>query len=318
VASSEDERRGVGSAKVGGSRRKRLDRERRNAQASANANNGDDDNGETISEEGGDDDVDRTVTGVLASRETALDVKIERFSMQVNGQELISECNLELNHGRRYGLIGQNGCGKSNLLSAIAKREIPIPEHIDIYHLREEAAPSDRTALESVVDHIKLEIEKLRTKEEDLMANYGPGDERLQLIYERLEELDPSMFETKAAELLFGLGFDKDMMQRSTKDMSGGWRMRVSLARALFAAPALLLLDEPTNHLDLESIQALNNSLKNFKGTVLFSTHDHEFAQTVANRVIEITPKGVIDKYATFDEYLSDPKVKELRKKLYA
>ena len=66
--------------------------------------------------------------------------------------------------------------------------------------------PSDRTALESVVDHIKLEIEKLRKKEEDLMANYGPGDERLQLIYERLEELDPSMFETKAAELLFGLG----------------------------------------------------------------------------------------------------------------
>ena len=91
--------------------------------------------GGTMFEKDDDDDIDRTVTGVLASRETALDVKIERFSMQVNGTELISECNLELNHGRRYGLIGQNGCGKSNLLSAIAKREIPIPEHIDIYHL---------------------------------------------------------------------------------------------------------------------------------------------------------------------------------------
>ena len=177
------------SAKVGGSRRKRLEREKRNDESPGTANDGNEDNGETISEEYDDDDVDRTVTGVLASRETALDVKIERFSMQVNGQELISECNLELNHGRRYGLIGQNGCGKSNLLSAIAKREIPIPEHVDIYHLREEAAPSDRTALESVVDHVKLEIEKLRKKEEDLMATYGPGDERLQLIYERLEEL---------------------------------------------------------------------------------------------------------------------------------
>jgi ATPase subunit of ABC transporter with duplicated ATPase domains len=79
----------------------------------------------------------------------------------------------------------------------------------------------------------------------------------------------------------------------------------------------VLLIDEPTNHLDLESIQAFNNSLKNFKGTIIFSTHDHEFAQTVANRIIEITPKGVIDRYMTFDEYLDDNKIKELRKKMY-
>ena len=289
VASSEDERRGVGSAKVGGSRRKRLEREKRNDESPGTANDGNEDNSETISEEDDDDDVDRTVTGVLASRETALDVKIERFSMQVNGQELISECNLQLNHGRRYGLIGQNGCGKSNLLSAIAKREIPIPEHVDIYHLREEAAPSDRTALESVVDHVKLEIEKLRKKEEDLMANYGPGDERLQLIYERLEELDPSMFETKAAELLFGLGFDKDMMQRSTKDMSGGWRMRVSLARALFAAPALLLLDEPTNHLDLSAVVWLENYLAKYDKCLVVVSHSQDFLDGVCTHIIRLT-----------------------------
>ena len=77
------------------------------------------------------------------------------------------------------------------------------------------------------------------------------------------------------------------------------------------------MLDEPTNHLDLESIQSLNNSLINFKGTVLLSTHDHEFAQTVANRIIELTPKGAIDRYSTFDDYLSDPKIKELRDKMY-
>jgi len=279
VASSEDERRGVGGAKVGGSRRKRLEREKRNEKLSVGSGTNDDD----------DDDIDRTVTGVLASRETALDVKIERFSMQVNGTELISECNLELNHGRRYGLIGQNGCGKSNLLSAIAKREIPIPEHIDIYHLREEAMPSDRTALESVVDHIKLEIEKLRKKEEDLMANYGPGDERLQVIYERLEELDPSMFETKAAELLFGLGFDKNMMQRATKDMSGGWRMRVSLARALFAAPELLLLDEPTNHLDLSAVVWLENYLAKYNKCLVVVSHSQDFLDGVCTHIIRLT-----------------------------
>ncbi len=99
--------------------------------------------------------------------------------------------------------------------------------------------------------------------------------------------------------------------------LSGGEKVRCMLSRMMMTRANVLVLDEPTNHLDLESIQALNNSLKNFKGTVLFSTHDHEFAQTVANRIIEITPKGVIDKYATFDEYLEDPKIKELRNKMY-
>ena len=80
----------------------------------------------------------------------------------------------------------------------------------------------------------------------------------------------------------------------------------------------VLQLDEPTNHLDLESITAFNNSLKNFKGTVLLTTHDHEFAQTVGNRIIELTPNGVIYLYMTFDEYMSDKKIKEQREKMYA
>lgn len=80
----------------------------------------------------------------------------------------------------------------------------------------------------------------------------------------------------------------------------------------------VVMLDEPTNHLDLESITAFNNSLKNFKGTVLFTTHDHEFAQTVANRVIELTPKGVIDRYLTFDDYMNDKAIREQRDKIYA
>ena len=84
----------------------------------------------------------------------------------------------------------------------------------------------------------------------------------------------------------------------------------------LLAQANLLILDEPTNHLDLESITAFNNSLIDFKGTVFFTSHDHTFTHTVANRIIEITPKGVIDRYSTFDEYLGDSKIKELRKKI--
>ena len=99
--------------------------------------------------------------------------------------------------------------------------------------------------------------------------------------------------------------------------LSGGEKVRCMLSKMMMVRANVLLLDEPTNHLDLESITAFNNSLKNFKGTVLFSTHDHAFAETVANRVVELTPKGVIDRYATFDEYMQDPALKEIRAKMY-
>ena len=99
--------------------------------------------------------------------------------------------------------------------------------------------------------------------------------------------------------------------------LSGGEKVRCMLSRMMMLRANVLMLDEPTNHLDLESITAFNNSLKNFKGTVLFTTHDHEFAQTVANRIIELTPKGNIDRYSTFDEYMSDKALKEQRDKMY-
>jgi len=100
--------------------------------------------------------------------------------------------------------------------------------------------------------------------------------------------------------------------------LSGGEKVRCMLSRMMMIRANVLMLDEPTNHLDLESITAFNNSLKNFKGSVLFTTHDHEFAQTVGNRIVELTPKGVIDRYMTFDEYLEDEKIKELRAQMYA
>ncbi len=112
--------------------------------------------------------------------------------------------------------------------------------------------------------------------------------------------------------------FSGEEALKKSNVLSGGEKVRCMLSKMMMKRANILLLDEPTNHLDLESIQALNNSLINFKGTVLFTTHDHEFAQTVANRVIELTPNGVIDRYTTFDEYLSDTKVKELREKMYS
>ena len=111
--------------------------------------------------------------------------------------------------------------------------------------------------------------------------------------------------------------FSGEEALKSSDVLSGGEKVRCMLSRMMMLRGNVLMLDEPTNHLDLESITAFNNSLKNFKGTVLFTTHDHEFAQTVANRVVELTPKGVIDRYTTFDEYMQDKKIKVLRDKMY-
>ncbi|MDN3643568.1 ATP-binding cassette domain-containing protein [Lutimonas halocynthiae] len=112
--------------------------------------------------------------------------------------------------------------------------------------------------------------------------------------------------------------FSGDEALKKSNVLSGGEKVRCMLSRMMMKRANVLLIDEPTNHLDLESIQAFNNALVNFKGTVIFSTHDHEFAQTVANRIVEITPKGVIDRYMTFDEYLENDTIKELREKMYS
>jgi len=112
--------------------------------------------------------------------------------------------------------------------------------------------------------------------------------------------------------------FSGEEALKTARVLSGGEKVRCMLSRMMMMRANVLMLDEPTNHLDLESITAFNNSLKNFKGTVMFTTHDHEFAQTVANRVIELTPNGAIDRYLTFDEYMSDPKIKEQRDKMYS
>jgi ATPase subunit of ABC transporter with duplicated ATPase domains len=112
--------------------------------------------------------------------------------------------------------------------------------------------------------------------------------------------------------------FSGEEALKSARVLSGGEKVRCMLSRMMMKRANVLMVDEPTNHLDLESIQAFNNSLKNFKGTVLLTTHDHEFAQSVGNRVIELTPNGAIDRYTTFEEYMDDPKIKELRDKMYS
>uniref|UniRef100_A0A8C7L1R3 ATP-binding cassette sub-family F member 2 n=1 Tax=Oncorhynchus kisutch TaxID=8019 RepID=A0A8C7L1R3_ONCKI len=244
----------------------------------------------------------RAVTGVLASHPNSTDVHIASLSLTFHGQELLTDTSLELNSGRRYGLLGLNGTGKSMLLSAIGHREIPIPEHIDIYHLTREMAPSDKTALQCVmeVDEERIQLEK----EAERLAAEDSECEKLMELYERLEELDADKAEVRASRILHGLGFSTAMQQKKLKDFSGGWRMRVALARALFIKPFMLLLDEPTNHLDLDACVWLEEELASFRRILVLISHSQDFLNGVCTNIIHLHQKKL--KYFTgnYDQYV--------------
>ncbi|KAF9436808.1 hypothetical protein BGZ76_002890 [Entomortierella beljakovae] len=249
---------------------------------------------------------DRNSTGVLTSQPLSRDIKIESFSLSFHGRELISNTDIDFNFGRRYGLIGANGSGKSTFLECLAAREVPIPEHIDIYLLQEEAAPSDHNAIEAVVIEAKHEVERLERLVEDMLAEEnGAENPLLDDIYDRIEQLDPSTFDTRAATLLHGLGFTKKDMLKPTKDMSGGWRMRVALAKALFVKPTLLLLDEPTNHLDLEACVWLEDYLAKYDRILVLISHSQDFLNGVCTNIMNLNHKRKLVYYGgNYDTYV--------------
>ncbi|XP_038971266.1 ABC transporter F family member 1-like isoform X1 [Phoenix dactylifera] len=249
---------------------------------------------------------DRTCTGVLASHPLSRDIHIESLSLTFHGHDLIVDSELELNYGRRYGLLGLNGCGKSTLLTSIGCRELPIPEHMDIYHLTREIEASDMSALQAVIncDEERLRLEK---EAEILAAQHyqdDGGGESLERIYERLDAIDASTAEKRAAEILYGLGFNKQMQAKKTRDFSGGWRMRIALARALFMNPTILLLDEPTNHLDLEACVWLEEMLKKFDRILVVISHSQDFLNGVCTNIIHMQNRKLKFYTGNYDQYV--------------
>ncbi|CAL1699893.1 unnamed protein product [Somion occarium] len=234
---------------------------------------------------------DRSAAGVLVSDPKGRDIKIDSYTLSFHGRLLIEGAELSLNYGQRYGLLGENGSGKSTLLQSIAERDIPIPEHIDIYLVSGEAEPSDVNALDYIVASAKEKVARLEQRIEDLSVADDIDEVALDATYEELEELDPNTFEAKAGSILHGLGFSTQMMARPTKDMSGGWRMRVALARALFIKPHLLLLDEPTNHLDLEAVVWLEAYLSMYNHILVITSHSQDFMDSVCTNIMDLTPK---------------------------
>jgi ATP-binding cassette subfamily F protein 2 len=244
-------------------------------------------------------------TGVLVSQPQARDVKIDAFSMIAHGQVLCQDTMIELTIGRRYGLIGANGSGKSTFLRVLANKEVPIPDHIDSWFLEEEEEPSDKTAFDCVMAVGQDEVARLEKLADEVMEEQGPEAPLLQVIYDKLDEINPESFETRAGILLHGLGFSKEMVQKPTSDLSGGWRMRVSLAKALFARPTLLLLDEPTNHLDLETCIWLERYLSDYPYCLVVISHSQDFLNGVCTNIMHLTPRKTLKVYTgNYDQFV--------------
>lgn len=246
-----------------------------------------------------------------------MDMEIEGVTLYAGSQELISSATLKLSHGTKYGLIGRNGVGKSTMLRAINARTIPIPNFIFVIHVEQEIDGDDTTALNAVLK-VDKEREWLLAKEKELLEK--PVDEpegpiSLNEVYERLEELDSDSAESRAASVLHGLGFDDEMQNKKTREFSGGWRMRIALAQALFLEPDLLLLDEPTNHLDVNALTWLEEFLNEWEKTVIIVSHDRGFLNNVTRQTIFLHHKRLLyygGNYDTFLKVRADQKANQM------
>jgi len=230
-------------------------------------------------------------------------IKLENLTVRIAGRTLIEKLTLTLNESHHYGLVGRNGTGKSTLFKVLLKTlhpdegELEIPKRIRIGHVAQEAPAGTLTPLETVMAG---DLERL-----ELMAALEDGSEpeRMAEIYDRLIAIDAFTAESRASEILMGLGFSQEMQKSPLSTFSGGWRMRVSLATLLFSQPDWLLLDEPTNHLDLEAALWLEEYLKNYPHSLLIISHDRHLLNNVCDRILYLNQNKITSYGGNYDTF---------------
>lgn len=223
------------------------------------------------------------------------DVKLENIDVSYGDKVLLTAADLHLVYGRRYGFTGRNGLGKTTLLKMLSSRSLMIPSHISVLHVEQEVAGDDTPAIQSVLE-CDEKREALLAEEKALnakLSSSSPGQDnslstRIADVYKELEAIEADKAPARAAMILSGLGFSSKDQSRPTREFSGGWRMRLALARALFTKPDLLLLDEPTNMLDMKAIIWLENYLQNWPTTIFVVSHDRLFLDSVATDIIHL------------------------------
>ena len=244
------------------------------------------------------------------------DIHVDAVTMTYHGSPLIEESDLSLNYGNRYGFIGRNGCGKSTFMEALGARCVPIPEGIDLYYVKEEIEASETSALDAVMS-VEAEREKLEKEAEvlnDLIIEDDGNEElhdHLAAVYERLEQMDAATAETRASTILSGLGFTPHKQKQPTSSFSGGWRMRIALARALFIQPTLLLLDEPTNHLDMEAVVWLEDYLSKWDKILLMVSHSQDFMNNVCTHIVHLSQKKLDYFSGNYDSFVNTLREKQ-------
>ncbi|XP_068945423.1 ATP-binding cassette sub-family F member 3 isoform X1 [Petaurus breviceps papuanus] len=244
-----------------------------------------------------------------SGKNRSYDVRIENFDVSFGERVLLTGADVNLAWGRRYGLVGRNGLGKTTLLKMLATRSLRIPAHISVLHVEQEVVGDDTMALQSVLESDTFReglLQRERVLSAQIAAGRAEGPEAAQLaeVYAKLEEIEADKAPARASVILAGLGFDVKMQQQPTREFSGGWRMRLALARALFARPDLLLLDEPTNMLDVRAILWLENYLQTWPSTILVVSHDRNFLNAVATDIIHLHSQRLDSYRGDFEAFL--------------
>ena len=248
-------------------------------------------------------------------------ISVQNLSMQFTGEDLFTDINFMIREKDRIGLVGKNGAGKTTLIRLLCGLEQPykgdviMSDDVTVGYLpQEKNVKSEKTVLDEAMTAFEeyYEIERQLVKLQDELSNredyesasYQRLCEKMSHLNERLALMGGHSIEGEAEQILIGLGFEHDDMQRPMREFSNGWQMRVELAKILLRKPQLLLLDEPTNHLDIESIQWLEGFLKNYYGAIFMVSHDRAFLDHITIRTIEISCGKIYDYKCSYSEFI--------------
>ncbi|VVU95206.1 ABC transporter [seawater metagenome] len=260
-------------------------------------------------------------------KESSSDLKnisIDSFSISIGKKKLFENSSLKITYGSKYGFIGKNGCGKTTLLKHLSLKKLPIQKDMDILYVEQEVKPSSKTAFETVLEANVERTVAINYRDDIVKKLEETGDnsliKELEKIENKLTSMEIDKDESIVRKILKGLGFNEEDQNKPTSDFSGGWRMRISIARALYLKPTLLLLDEPTNHLDLNASIWLTWYLESWPNSLFVVSHDQGFLNDVCDNIVNIEDnvleyyKGNFHKFKSAYKQKLDHKRKEWEK----